>query len=380
MGVNRVDYMERVWQPQSPAAKPAEQPEQPQPQPLVTENRDVCDISPDWEQAVDWNQKVNDYLEQLRAAYGDVDISIADLNKDHLQNTAAAMGPGAHLVVSNSFLQRMASGAESFYKGKNLLDTLVKQLSTQGRDGAGAGAYVDDTSATFWSAQPKKEEERPWENWEPDYTTLIETMKRLEKEAKERKEKFTLKISNTLFNSPAEALGKLARASTVGHVKEAMAMAERSICTLKLALALGPDKDKAKLRAAISALQKVAGRGSRKIRDLNEEDDLRYRQKRAQEEQRRRRAEQLRYELKQREASRRVREHAQITEGQPWFYYQEELMRRKQIPTRQEFAGMDPAAMAVMDAGTVGLEGGGAVEGGFAPCDVTVSPSVEISI
>lgn len=378
MGVNRIDYMERVWQPQGPAAKPAEQPQQPQP--LVTENRDVCDISPDWEQGVDWSQKVNDYLEQLKASYGDVDISIADLNKDHLQNAAAAMGPGAHLVLSNSFLQRMASGAESFYKGKNLLDGLVKQLSGQGRNGAGVGAYVDDTSATFWSAQPKKEEERPWENWEPDYTTLIETMKRLEKEAKERKEKFTMKISNSLFDSPAEALGKLARASTVGHVKEAMAMAERSICTLKLALALGPDKDKAKLRAAISALQKVAGRGSRKIRDLNEEDDLRYRQKRAQEEQRRRRAEQLRYELKQREVSRRAREHAQITEGQPWFYYQEELMGRRRIPTREELAGVDPAVFAAMDAGTVALEGGGAAEGGFAPCDVTVSPSVEISI
>lgn len=378
MNVDRIDRMERVWQPQGPAARQASEPAQEQVQ--TEENRDVCEISPDWEQAVDWNQKLKDYLERLKGQYQNVDISIADLDKNNLQNYAASRGPGAHIVLSNSFVQRMASGAESFYKGKALLDSLAQQLSGQGKGGAGVGAYVDDSSVTCWSAQPKKEEIPSWENWKQDYTTLIETMQRLEKEAKERKEKFSVNVSSSLFNSPAEALGKLARASTVGHVKEAMAMAERSICTMKLALALGPDKDKAKLRAAISALQKVAVRGGRKIRDLNEEDDLRYRQKRAQEEQRRRRAEQIRYELKQREASRHAREHAQITEGQPWFYYQEELMRRKQIPTPEELAGMDPAALIAMDAGTVGLESGGAAEGGFAPCEVTVSPSVEISI
>lgn len=384
MSVDRITLSgQAYWQPKCTAKRQEQPVESPQAQGLPEEKRDICDISPQWEQAVDWNQKTKDYLEQLAGAYGKVDITVADVGEGGLQDYAASLGPGAHLIVSTDFLRKMASGAEAFQKGKVLLESLVRQLSGRGQDGTGAGVYVDEESATFWVAAHKEEQEdKPWDNKEDEYKSLIEMMEEMRKQAEARKERSCIRIGGAVYHSPTLAFNQLARATTVPGVKQAMALAEQNICTLKLAMALGPEREKSKIRATIAALQKVVIRGSGKIKDLNEEDDLRYRQKRAEQERMARRAEQIKYELNKKQAVRRVRECAQIMEGQAWFYYQEEVMRRKQIqPTEEELAEMDPSMVGISgpDVGGVPVECG-AVEGGFAPCEVTVAPSVEISL
>ena len=73
-----------------------------------TEKRqDVCQISPNWEQQVDWDKKLQDFLSQLKKVHPSLNIIVADIDRDDLQNFAADLGEGTHIILSSKFLKHM---------------------------------------------------------------------------------------------------------------------------------------------------------------------------------------------------------------------------------------------------------------------------------
>lgn len=349
-----------------------------------TEKRqDVCQISPSWEQQVDWDKKLQDFLSQLKQIHPSLNIVIADIDREDLQNFAADLGEGTHLILSSKFLKRMASGAEAFFKGKDLLERLAGSLSARWQQGTGLGAYIDEDSVTMWSAvhifSPNKKGENPWDALNTGYETLIETMKRLQKEAEERKEKGLVKVNDSMLKSPADVTRRLARSETVSAVKESLAQADRNIATLKLYLALGPQKDRAKIRVVIAALEKAIVRGTQKIKALNEEDLLRARQKKAEREAKLRQAELIHHEREQKKAKRRLTENNQLMEAELWEYTaSQQMQRRRSTESYRDYTDLAVNLSAGLgDAGSVAVS---VDAGAFISCEVTVSPSIEISV
>ena len=349
-----------------------------------TEKRqDVCQISPSWEQQIDWDKKLQDFLSQLKQIHPSLNIVIADIDREDLQNFAADLGEGTHLILSSKFLKRMASGAEAFFKGKDLLERLAGSLSARWQQGTGLGAYIDEDNVTMWSAvhifSPNKKGENPWDALNTGYETLIETMKRLQKEAEERKEKGLVKVNDSMLKSPADVTRRLARSETVGAVKESLAQADRNIATLKLYLALGPQKDRAKIRVVIAALEKAIVRGTQKIKALNEEDLLRARQKKAEREAKLRQAELIHHEREQKKAKRRLTENNQLMEAELWEYTaSQQMQRRRSTESYRDYTDLAVNLSAGLgDAGSVAVS---VDAGAFISCEVTVSPSIEISV
>ena len=346
-----------------------------------TEKRqDVCQISPNWEQQVDWDKKLQDFLSQLKKVHPSLNIIVADIDRDDLQNFAADLGEGTHIILSSKFLKHMASSAEAFYKGKDLLERLAGSLSARWQEGTGLGAYIDEDSVTMWSAvhvlSPSKKGENPWDALDTGYETLIETMKRLQKEADERKEKGLVKVNDSMLKSPADVTRRLARSETVGAVKESLAQADRNIATLKLYLALGPQKDRAKIRVVIAALEKAIVRGTQKIKALNEEELLRARQKKAEREAKLRQAELIRHEREQKKAKRRLTESNQLMEADLWEYTaSQQIQRRRSTESYRDLT--TDYAVASAGAGDAGSISVSVDAGAFLSCEVTVSPSIE---
>ena len=182
-----------------------------------------------------------------------------------------------------------------------------------------------------------------------------------------------------MLKSPADVTRRLARSETVGAVKESLAQADRNIATLKLYLALGPQKDRAKIRVVIAALEKAIVRGTQKIKALNEEELLRARQKKAEREAKLRQAELIRHEREQKKAKRRLTESNQLMEADLWEYTaSQQIQRRRSTESYRDLT--TDYAVASAGAGDAGSISVSVDAGAFLSCEVTVSPSIEISL
>ena len=182
-----------------------------------------------------------------------------------------------------------------------------------------------------------------------------------------------------MLKSPADVTRRLARSETVSAVKESLAQADRNIATLKLYLALGPQKDRAKIRVVIAALEKAIVRGTQKIKALNEEDLLRARQKKAEREAKLRQAELIHHEREQKKAKRRLTENNQLMEAELWEYTaSQQMQRRRSTESYRDYTDLAVNLSAGLgDAGSVAVS---VDAGAFISCEVTVSPSIEISV
>lgn len=332
--------------------------------------QDINDISPDW------NQMVKDLMDAYRTFYRGVDITTKTVHgTEQLKQYAVALGWGNHLVVSEEFLSKMASGAEAFYKGKELLDGLLQQLSVQQNQG-GFGVYVGGDSLQYWSAEPKQAA-RP-NTVEKPQKSLAEMMEEARQKAEELRKKFQITVDKSAYNAPSETYTKLAKARTVVNVKGVIADAERRIYNLKLALSLGPEEDRSKVRAALAQMERAVGRAQGKIKDLEGEEDLRLQQKKAEKQQQERHAEQLKMERERRQKLRHVREYGQIVEGKQWYYDPFEYLRMKQAYKPDEPVPAEGAAgfaAAPVGSPDMGIGVGAPV---ISAADVVVSAPVEL--
>lgn len=287
-------------------------------------------LQPSAPQTEDWEGFLKECLSYLGNSYQGISVTVAELGEEGLLSFAASAGPGRHLVVSKEFLRRMVANPEAYQKGKEALSAALQGLSSQRGKTGNEGAYLGEDALVFWTVgntgssaleewgktDAVEEEKIPtMSEWEDESEkNLLKMMQEALKRAKENKSKIKMKYDSSLLRSRGETMARLAKAATPSEARAAGAEAKRNICTLKLALSLGEEKDKPKIRAAIAGLEKVVSRSSRKVRELGEESRLRARQKKAEQAQRRKRAERLKQELKQRKTSRQTREYGQVRE------------------------------------------------------------------
>lgn len=151
---------------------------------------------------------------------------------------------------------------------------------------------------------------------EPVGESLVEMLKQAREKAGQQRDRFKVKIDPSQYGDAAmTAYARLSGARTQAQVSAAAGYAQRQIVRLQAALRSDSENSE-RIKAAIRQLQKAVGRAGRKKRELQQEDILRARQRRARMEKRRRKAASLHRELNNRRAMRAIREAGYMREAE----------------------------------------------------------------
>jgi len=286
-----------------------------------TPSGDQFALSDDWPRQSEIEKAMIDGLKILQKDFPKVQILIGTgLKEDMLNQMAAELGEGRHLVISSDWLEQISSSPEAFEYGKQFLRSILSCLSGSKNPSVAQGAYIDTSGVRFWSVKSAVPEENTIDALKKQYEPILEQLKELQKNNKKNnsknnsssKNKFKIKTSNPNY-SVTRSYARLASAGSKAQVQSAMSDARRSIASLRMAASNGETmKERNKARAAISSLQKLLLRGSRKIRRLNEEDLVKLRKKRAE---KKKQEEQLRHELQKKQTARRLADRAILVEG-----------------------------------------------------------------
>lgn len=193
--------------------------------------------------------------------------------------------------------------------------------------------------------------------------SIIEMMKQAREKAEQRRDMFKPRGSTLNYGDAAmTAYSKLSGARTPAQAGAAAGYAQRQIARFQAALRSDSENSE-QIKAAIRQLQKAAGRARRKKNELEQDNVLRARQKRAAEEKRRRRASGLGHELGRRRAARAVREAGYFRETEIENRLQSQLAQTRtelreqarqlgeQLTGSAEAAAREYAAQAAPDAG-----------------------------
>lgn len=309
-------------------------------------NRDTLEVSNDW------RTQAADFLEQIEQEYKDISILVGQsADRNSIPRLAAGLGKGTYLVVSEEFLERMGNSKEEFMKCKTAMTQILEKLSGDAGKYLSHGAVLGEKNITPWSVPiPEKEEVKfpvPESGKETGYgfSTIDEW-----------KHKFTYKCNNY---SAAAIYSRLAGAATKGQVSSVLGEAHRNMGSLRLAAALGNDKDKAKAQAAIGSLQKLLVRGKQKMRRLDEETLTKIKKNRAQKKNELKRARQMKLELERKRSRRNSADSALRAEGML-----DDVNRKLQFQEEKEWgfeaampvmpdAALLPGGMDPVSAGTV---------------------------
>lgn len=139
---------------------------------------------------------------------------------------------------------------------------------------------------------------------------LLEMIRDAQEKAEAQREAMKLPKSSTRYgDAPLEAYARLARARSRMEVNAASGYARRRLAQFKTALRTDSD-NAAKIKAAISQLQKAVNRGAKKKRDLTREQQEAKRKAQSEEEEQRKQL-----ELRRRQAQRTIREAGYLREA-----------------------------------------------------------------
>ena len=181
----------------------------------------------------------------------------------------------------------------------------AQQAWSREQQQADAGAPVE--SAGLSAALSQKEEEGK---------DLVEMIRDAQEKAEAQREAMKLPKSSTRYgDAPLEAYARLARARSRMEVNSASGYARRRLAQLKTALRTDSD-NAAKIKAAISQLQKAVNRGERKKRELDRERLTEIRRKKAAKEELKEKERRLRQELVRRRTQRMIRESGYMREAE----------------------------------------------------------------
>lgn len=328
--------------------------------------------------AIDWKQAVQNALRDLRGRYGNTTLLVESSGTvSRLKDYAEQLGTGNYLVVSQKFLDQMAAGSQSFQNGFALLEQVMGQLSKTPAVFAGAGAYLDEKSLTYWVAQEKTQPSFSLAEKTQPQKTLSDWMKEAKEKAEKLRESMRVKVNASMYQQPAQIYSRLAQAKTVQNVNHVVYTARNRIHQLKRSMSSADDKDREKIRAVISQLEGSIARARRKTSSLREEELLKRRQKRAEQEHRTQRAKGLEYTLQRRKTARAAGEYAQVSNSAVWGLMMAEQARRRQI---EEYRGAQQAAAAVGAAPTMPSAATVAGAGAAAAPEVSVTVSAPVSI
>lgn len=141
--------------------------------------------------------------------------------------------------------------------------------------------------------------------------SLAEMIKDAQEKAEAHRNALKMPKNSTRYgDAPLEAYARLARARSAAEVNAASGYARRRIAQFKSSLRLDSE-NAAKIKAAISQLQKAVNRGEKKKRELSREKLEERRKARSKEEQQR-----LNQELRLRKAQRMIRESGYLREAE----------------------------------------------------------------
>ncbi len=292
---------------------------------------------------VDWEKTVQATLDSLKTQYKDVQIVVGDFfGENDLKQYAQQMGSGSYLVISQSFLDQMAAGREAFQNGKDLLHQVLGHLSLGKGTGLGFGAYLDENSVTYWYSREENKPTLPDVN-SPQNKTLMDWMKEAKEKADKLRKSFQVKNVSSFYHQPTHIYSKLARAKTVGSVRSVMHNAQNKIYQLKRAIRTADGKDKDKLRAVLSQLQGSVNQARKKAKSLEAESRLQRQQKKAEREQKFRKATRISYEVRRRRSARVSSEYAQVNRSSMWALYMAHRDYKEQMQElRNQSLGISP--------------------------------------
>lgn len=338
-------------------------------------SKDEFTLSQGWPRQTVLRKAVIEELFTLQKDFSKVQIFISKGNtatdEGNLADMAASLGAGKHLIVSGEWLEQMGKDAESLEKGKAALKQVLGQLSKENEGIIAQGAYVGVNGVRMWTAKDplfaKEEKEDPF----AEEKRMIEQMNKMTEEMKASKNKSRIKVSPSTF-SVSGLYSRMAGATSKAQVRSAMGEARRNMGTLRTVASLGNQKEKAKARAALSSVQKLLARGSRKIRRLNEEELAKLKKKKTTE---KKKAEKLKVELQKKRNARKLADRGIALEG-----HLADVNHAFQFRNRDEeerfldYSPYTPSADATLPADTIAAGAGSS--GGLAVSDIVVSEAV----
>lgn len=184
---------------------------------------------------------------------------------------------------------------------------------------------------------------------EEEGKTLIEMIREAQEKADAQREAMKLPKNNTRYgDAPLEAYARLARAKNRMEVNSASGYARRRLAQFRTALRTDSD-NAAKIKAAISQLQKAVNRGEKKKRELDRERLTELRRKKAAKEDLREKEQRLRQELHRRKSQRMIRESGYMREAEISDRLATQLTAT-QMELRQQFQNLPASAAASMEA------------------------------
>ena len=319
-------------------------------------------------------------IEELKQRYPGITIWVAE--EGDRANLAAGLGEGLHLVISREFLDRMQGSRDGFDTCSRVLAQKVSELAAKAGNeaswgaaghGAAMGVFLGKDYSWSWAAAAREHDQsadkRPLEDMlAADQAKVVGDMM-----GGSSGNTGAVRVICRKSYNVSDQYRKMASARSSGQVQQVMGDIQRNIVRLKMASVYGDDEQRVKANRAVRSLQKLLGRGGRKIRRLNREKLKQCAKKKALERNEEKKSRKLELELKRMRSARKGSDHALVKEG---------MADEAYIRGYRRYRGIGDDYGPVPMAGEIGVPvmpggmdvcGAGETGGGINPGDVVVS-------
>ncbi|MFR6346651.1 MAG: hypothetical protein ACLUN9_07760 [Enterocloster aldenensis] len=320
-------------------------------------------------------------IEELKQRYPGITIWAAEEEGDRA-NLAAGLGEGLHLVISREFLDRMQGSRDGFDTCSRVLAQKVSELAAKAGNeaswgaaghGAAMGVFLGKDYSWSWAAAAREHDQsadkRPLEDMlAADQAKVVGDMM-----GGSSGNTGAVRVICRKSYNVSDQYRKMASARSSGQVQQVMGDIQRNIVRLKMASVYGDDEQRVKANRAVRSLQKLLGRGGRKVRRLNREKLKQCAKKKALERNEEKKSRKLELELKRMRSARKGSDHALVKEGMADEAYIRGYRRYRGI--RDDYGPVPMAGeigVPVMPGG-MDVCGAGETGGGINPGDIVVS-------
>ena len=319
-------------------------------------------------------------IEELKQRYPGITIWVAE--EGDRANLAAGLGEGLHLVISREFLDRMQGSRDGFDTCSRVLAQKVSELAAKAGNeaswgaaghGAAMGVFLGKDYSWSWAAAAREHDpsadKRPFEDMlAADQAKVMGDMM-----GGSSGNTGAVRVICRKSYNVSDQYRKMASARSSGQVQQVMGDIQRNIVRLKMASVYGDDEQRVKANRAVRSLQKLLGRGGRKVRRLNREKLKQCAKKKALERNEEKKSRKLELELKRMRSARKGSDHALVKEGMADEAYIRGYRRYRGI--RDDYGPVPMAGeigVPVMPGG-MDVCGAGETGGGINPGDIVVS-------
>ena len=319
-------------------------------------------------------------IEELKQRYPGITIWVAE--EGDRANLAAGLGEGLHLVISREFLDRMQGSRDGFDTCSRVLAQKVSELAAKAGNeaswgaaghGAAMGVFLGKDYSWSWAAAAREHDQsadkRPLEDMlAADQAKVVGDMM-----GGSSGNTGAVRVICRKSYNVSDQYRKMASARSSGQVQQVMGDIQRNIVRLKMASVYGDDEQRVKANRAVRSLQKLLGRGGRKVRRLNREKLKQCAKKKALEQNEEKKSRKLELELKRMRSARKGSDHALVKEGMADEAYIRGYRRHRGI--RDDYGPVPMAGeigVPVMPGG-MDVCGAGETGGGINPGDIVVS-------